>query len=103
MNCMYVLRASIVDVNHAEISSYFHDMRVGIQHAEEKTQDHPNDEPTDGEDGVRRTATKLFCESMDDEGEMLTTDGELYTRHRPRSVASRRETAGNEEQATGRA
>ena len=40
---------------------------------------------------------------MDDEDEMLTTDGELYTRHRPRSVAHHRETAGDEEQATGRA
>ena len=48
MNCMYVLRASIVDVNHAEISAYFHDMRVAIQHAEEKTQDNPNDEPPTG-------------------------------------------------------
>ena len=48
MNCMYVLRASIEDVNHAEISAYFHDMRVAIQHAEEKTQDNPNDEPPTG-------------------------------------------------------
>ena len=44
MNCMYVLRASIVDVNDAKISAYFHDIRVASRHAEEKTQDHANDE-----------------------------------------------------------
>ena len=44
MNCMCVLRASIVDVNDAEISAYFHDVSVTIQHALEKTQDHANDE-----------------------------------------------------------
>ena len=44
MNCMCVLRASIVDVNDAEISAYFHDVSVTIQHAQEKTQDHANDE-----------------------------------------------------------
>ena len=43
MNCVYVLRASIVDVNDAEISAYFHDVSVTIQHAQEKTQDHSND------------------------------------------------------------
>ena len=33
VNSLYVLRASIVDVNDAEISPYFHDVSVAIQHA----------------------------------------------------------------------
>ena len=92
---MYVLRASIVDVNDGEICSRFHDIRVASQHAEEETQDHANDERPTG----KMVFEELFCESMDDEHEMLTTDGELHTRHRPRSVANHRETAGDEEQA----
>ena len=44
MNCVCVLRASIVDVNDAEISAYLHDVSVAIQQAQEKTQDHSNDE-----------------------------------------------------------
>ena len=31
-------------MNDAEISAYFHDVSVTIQHAQEKTQDHANDE-----------------------------------------------------------
>ena len=84
MNCVSVLRAGTVDLNDAEISAYFHDVSVAIQDAREKTQ-------AVEEGGVRRTATMLFCESMDDEDGASTTDGELHTRHRRRSVSTHRE------------
>ena len=60
MNCMYVFRASFVDVSHAEISSYFHDTRFAIQHTEENTQDHANDERPTGKMVFEETLRSSF-------------------------------------------
>ena len=72
-------------------------IRVASQHAEEETQEHANDErPTDKmvfEEPLR--SFSMNQRTMKDE--VLTTVGELYTRHRPRSVANHRETAGDQE------
>ena len=60
MNCVYVMRASIVDVNDAEISAYLHDVSVAIQQAQEKTQDHSNDERPMRKVVFEEPPTKLF-------------------------------------------
>ena len=102
MNCVCVLRASIVDVNDAEVSAYFHDVSVTIRHAQEKTQDHSNDErPTRKvvfEEPPRSSfasqwTTKLMCSQR--MGSCTHATGE--------EACPFIEKSENEEQATGRA
>ena len=85
------------DVNDAETSAYFHDLNIAIQHSRKFSEPWKR-RAADGEDGVR-TATMLFFMSMDGKDKMLTTDGDLHTRHRPRSVVYRRETAEHKVQS----
>ena len=91
VNSIYVLRASIADVHDAEISAYFHDVSVTNQDAQEKTQEHANDERPTRKVVFEEPLRSSFVSQWTTQDDMLTTDGELHTRHRRRSVSTHRE------------
>ena len=66
--CVFLLRASTVYVHYVEIIKYFHDLSDTIQHGQETTQNHANDERLTGRwcqerryDFLHLWTTKMMC------------------------------------------